>query len=184
MPPFDDDTVREILKTARTIAVVGFSATLSRPSHYVAHFLCDRGYRVIGVNPGLAGQMYFGERVVADLSELAGEGVDIVDVFRASENAPEVAAQAVAHLPDLKCLWLQVGVISQEAADIAQNHGVAFVQDRCLKIEYPRLLGSLPLRSRANCDVECVLLPRCRHSPAVADRNDAGRQSENPIPAK
>ncbi len=135
-----DDTIRAALREARTIAVLGFSPRPERPSHYVAQFLQSRGYRVIPVNPGLAGQSWLGETVHADLAAIpAGIAVDMVDVFRAPEAVPEVVAGMLAHRPEVKTLWLQLGVVHEEAAARARAAGLRVVMDRCPKIEIPRL---------------------------------------------
>ncbi|MCE6961331.1 CoA-binding protein [Cereibacter sphaeroides] len=135
----DDETIRRILRETRTIAVVGWSPNPARPSHGVAVFLKAAGYRVIPVNPGQAGREALGEVVRADLAALADEGVDMIDIFRRSEHVPEVVRQALEHLPDLRTVWMQLGVTSAGAAEMAEAKGIAVVQDRCPAIEIPRL---------------------------------------------
>ncbi|MGC9446924.1 CoA-binding protein [Cereibacter johrii] len=137
--PLADDEVRRILASTRTIAVVGWSPNPDRPSHQVAAFLKARGYRVIPVNPGQAGQEALGETIRPDLAALAGEGVDMVDIFRRSDHVPEVVAAALAHLPDLRTVWMQLGVRNAEAAKEARNRGLQVVENRCPAIEIPRL---------------------------------------------
>lgn len=140
-----DDLLRRVLTQTRTIAVVGFSADPSRPSHYVAAFLKDRGYRVIPVNPGLAGQVFLGETVRAALADIPAEDrVDMVDIFRRSEQVPPVVDDALAHLPHLRTVWMQVGVMNAEAAAKAEARGLTVIQNRCPKAEYPRLFGDRP----------------------------------------
>lgn len=134
-----DAEISQILTETRTIAVVGWSPNPSRPSHRVAAYLKDRGYRVIPVNPGHAGEKALGETVAPDLAALAGEGVEMVDIFRRSEAVPEVVAAALAALPGLKVVWMQLGVTSDAAAAMAEAKGVQVVQDRCPAIEIPRL---------------------------------------------
>lgn len=136
-----DETLIEIFRRTRTIAVVGFSANPSRPSHYVAEFLQAKGYRVIPVNPGLAGQEFLGERVRASLAEVAE--ADFVDVFRQTDAVPGVVEEALAHLPGLKTIWMQLGIAHPEAAAQARAAGVTVVQDRCPKIDYPRLAARI-----------------------------------------
>lgn len=133
-----DDELRGLLARVRTIAVVGYSHSSHRPGHYVAAFLAERGYRVIPVNPGLAGQERLGVRVAARLSEI-DEPVDMVDVFRRPEHIPGVVEEALEALPGLSAIWLQLGLRSPEAAEMARARGVSVVQDRCPKIEIPRL---------------------------------------------
>ena len=133
------DEIARILRQTRTIAVVGWSPNPDRPSHHVAAFLKAQGYRVIPVNPGHAGTSALGEVVRADLAALAGEAVDMVDIFRRSEQVPEVVQAALAHLPGLRTVWMQLGVRSPEAAALARAKGVAVVEDRCPAIEIPRL---------------------------------------------
>lgn len=135
-----DAELREILTTTRTIAVLGFSANPDRPAHGVAAFLQARGYRVIPVNPGLAGQVALGETVYADLASIPQEiAIDMVDVFRAPEAVPGVVAQMLTHRPEAKVLWLQLGVIHPEATARAQAAGKLVVMDRCPKLEIARL---------------------------------------------
>lgn len=130
-----DAELREILKTVKTIALVGWSPKPDRPSHRVAAFLAAKGYRVIPVNPGQAGQSALGETVVASLAE-AGP-VDMVDIFRRSEEAGAVVDEAIA--AGAKVVWLQLGVIDEAAADRARAAGLRVVMDRCPAIEIPRL---------------------------------------------
>jgi len=140
--PPNDATLRDILKTTRTIAVVGVSMNPVRPSYFVARYLSMRGYRVIPVNPGHAGARLFGETVRASLADCPAE-TDMVDIFRRSEHVPPIVADAIAQLPQLRTVWLQIGVQSDEAFGMAQARGLAFVQNRCPKIEYQRLFGEL-----------------------------------------
>jgi len=132
--PSDDD-LRDILTSVKTIAVVGWSPKPDRPSHGVAAFLKRRGYRVIPVNPGQAGQEALGETVVATLAE-AGP-VDMVDIFRRSEEAGAVADEAVRL--GAKVVWMQLGVVDEAAASRARAAGVQVVMNRCPAIEIPRL---------------------------------------------
>lgn len=138
----ETDRLRRILRESRVIACIGVSANPVRPSHYVARYLKLKGFRVIPVNPGLAGQELFGEPVVATLAEIAAP-VDMIDIFRRSEHVPPIVADAVAHLPHLRTVWMQIGVISPEGAEIARENGLEVVMDRCPKMEYQRLFGEL-----------------------------------------
>ena len=134
-----DEILRRILTTSRLIAVVGWSPKPDRPSHGVAAFLKRRGYRVIPVNPGQAGQEALGETIRASLSEVLAEvgPVDMVDIFRRSEEAGAVVDEAIAI--GAKAVWMQLGVIDEAAADRARKAGLQVVMNRCPAIEIPRL---------------------------------------------
>ncbi len=136
----DIATLRRILKSCRTVAVVGLSAEWHRPSYFVAKYLQQHGYRVIPVNPRYAVQQILGETVHASLDDI-GEPVDMVDVFRRSADVPPIAAQAIRI--GAKCLWQQLGVASAEADAAARAAGLDSVMDRCTKIEHARLFGGL-----------------------------------------
>jgi len=138
----NDSDLRRILRGMKTVAVVGVSANPVRPSYFVARYLGLRGIRVIPVNPGLAGQTLFGETVVASIAECP-DTVDTIDVFRRSDHVPPIVDDAVAHLPNLKTVWLQIGVTSDHAQALCADRGLDFVQNRCPKIEYQRLFGEL-----------------------------------------
>ena len=134
-----DADLRRILTETKVIALVGWSPKPDRPSHRVAAFLHQRGYRVIAVNPGVAGQdSGLGGPVVARLADIAGP-VDMVDIFRRAEDVPEVVDQALAALPGLKVIWMQLGIENAEAAAVARAAGLEVVQNRCPAIEIPRL---------------------------------------------
>lgn len=137
-----DEHLRDVLKRTRRIAVVGVSTNPVRPSFYVGRYLALKGYDVVPVNPVYAGETLFGKTVVATLAE-AGEGVDMVDIFRRSEAVPEVVEEALADCPDLRTIWMQIGVSHAEAAAKAEARGIDVIQDRCPKIEYQRLFGEL-----------------------------------------
>ncbi|HEY0213739.1 MAG TPA: CoA-binding protein [Paenirhodobacter sp.] len=134
-----DTEIRDILTSTRVIALVGYSANPQRPSYGVAQYLRLRGYRVIPVNPGLAGQVIEGETVYADLASIpADAGVDMIDIFRAPDAVPGIVAEALA-LPDVRTIWMQLGVIHDVAAATAIAAGKKVVMDRCPKIEMARL---------------------------------------------
>ncbi len=137
-----DDEIADLLRMARTFAVVGASANPSRPSHGVARFLLARGYEVIPVNPGLAGGELLGQPVAADLAAIT-RPVDIVDIFRNSEAALDIVRAAIREKDRLgiKAVWMQLGVINEVAAGEAATAGLTVVMDRCPAIEWPRLLG-------------------------------------------
>jgi len=130
-----DAEIRDILTSVKTIALVGWSPKPDRPSHGVAAFLKRRGYRVIPVNPGQAGQQALGETVAASLEEVGP--VDMVDIFRRSDLAGAVVDDAIA--VGAKVVWMQLGVVDEAAADRARAAGLQVVMDRCPAIEIPRL---------------------------------------------
>jgi predicted CoA-binding protein len=131
-----DDELGRILREARTIAVVGLSADPEKPSHEVAAYLQAHGYRIIPVNP--RGGVILGETVYADLRAVP-EPVDLVDVFRPAAACPDIARAAVA--VEAKALWLQLGIVNEEAAALARAAGLAVVMDRCTLREHRRLLA-------------------------------------------
>jgi uncharacterized protein len=133
-----DAEVRELLRGVKVIAVVGLSANPDRPSNQVGWYLHHQGYRLFGVNPMCPAPEVFGVPVVPALDQVP-EPIDLVDVFRRPEYTPDVARQAVA--VGARALWLQLGIRSAEARAIAEGAGLAYVEDRCLKVEHGRLLG-------------------------------------------
>lgn len=137
-----DENLRKILRRTKSVALVGISGNPVRPSYFVARYLSLKGMRVIGVNPGLAGQSLFGEMVYADLTSIPDD-VDMVDIFRRSDAVGPIVDEALARWPMLQTIWMQIGVIDQPAADVAEARGVDVVQNRCPKIEYQRLFGEL-----------------------------------------
>ena len=138
----DDETLARLLKGMRNVAVIGVSPNPVRPSYFVARYLGLKGMRVIPVNPGHAGETLFGETVRAGVADLPPE-VDTLDIFRRSEHVAPIVREALDRLPDLRLVWLQIGVVSDEARALCAARGVAFVQNRCPKIEYQRLFGEL-----------------------------------------
>ena len=142
-PPEAIDTViRRVLEGARTIAVVGASQNPDRPSNYVMKFLQDQGYRVLPINPGLAGQALWGETVYASLAEAPGP-FEMVDIFRASDVAGAVVDEAIGlqETKGIRSVWMQIGVIDEAAAGRARAAGLDVVMNRCPKVEFPRLIG-------------------------------------------
>ncbi len=136
----DIQTLRRILKENRVIAVVGLSADWFRPSYFAAKYMQEHGYRVIPVNPRYAGKEVLGERCYASLKEIP-ERIDVVDVFRRSEDVGPIADEAIAI--GAKVLWQQIGVKNEAAAAKARAAGLDAVMDRCVKIEHARLFGGL-----------------------------------------
>lgn len=136
MPLTADAEIRALLETTHTIALVGASPKPERDSNRVMAFLIAQGFRVIPVNPGLAGQSIHGQPVAATLGDI-GERIDLVDIFRNSEAAGETVDEAIA--AGAKAVWMQLGVINPAAAKRAETAGLKVVMDRCPKIEIPRL---------------------------------------------
>ena len=134
----DPGTIRTILSTTKTIAIVGLSPRSERPSYFVGSYLKSEGYRVIPVNPNAT--EILGERAYPDLLSIP-DPVDVVDVFRKPEDCVEIARQAVAI--HAKTLWLQLRIANLEAARIAEEAGLNVIMDRCLKIEHGRYSGTL-----------------------------------------
>ncbi len=136
MPHDSPAQLRAILENVRTIALVGASEKTNRPSHEVMVYLQQHGYRVLPVNPRIAGRQLLGETVVADLPSLS-EPVDMVDVFLAPERTDAIIDQAITL--QIPILWLQIGVINEAGVARAEAAGLTTVMDRCPKQEIPRL---------------------------------------------
>ena len=134
----DARTIREILLSARTVAVVGLSPNPLRPSNFVGYYLQRHGYRIVPVNP--REREILGETSYPSLTDIPFP-VDVVDVFRQPDAVPAIAREAVQI--GAKALWLQFGVISQEGADIAEQGGLKVIMDRCMKVEHARHLGRM-----------------------------------------
>lgn len=140
----DDTHLRQVLKAARVIAVVGISANSVRPSYYVARYLQLKGYRIVPVNPGHAGETLFGETVHAHLRDIPADiPVDMIDIFRRSDHVPPIVAEALDHLPALRTVWMQIGVENAEARAMAEARGLTVIENLCPKMEYQRLFGEL-----------------------------------------
>jgi predicted CoA-binding protein len=136
MPLTNDEDIYELLAGTRTIALVGASDRPDRPSHGVMAYLQSRGYRVLPVNPHITGEHVHGEYVWRELGQI-GEPIDMVDIFRRPAAAGEAVDEAIA--VGAKSVWLQIGVINEDAAARAEAAGLAVVMNRCPKIEIPRL---------------------------------------------
>src|SRR5271165_6292276 len=138
--PYADAKIRSILQRVRTIALVGASDDWNRPSYFVMRYLQGKGYRVIPVNPKLAGQTLLDEAVYGSLRDIP-ETVDMVDIFRAPGAAPEVVADAIAIRAGV--VWMQLGIRNDAAAATAEAAGIEVIMNRCPKIEFGRLGGEL-----------------------------------------
>jgi predicted CoA-binding protein len=137
---YDDAYLRRVLDAVKTIAMVGASTNWNRPSHFAFKYLQAKGYRMIPVNPGSAGETMLGETVRASLADIP-EPVDMVDIFRKSEVAGAITDAAIAI--GAKVVWMQLGVRDDAAAARAEAAGLTVVMNRCPKIEYGRLHGEL-----------------------------------------
>jgi uncharacterized protein len=137
---YTDQYLREVLKSVRTIAMVGASEHWNRPSFFAMKYLQDKGYRVIPVNPQAKGEEILGEKVYNRLADIPVK-VDMVDIFRRADAVPELVDQAIAK--GAPVVWMQLGVRHDEAARKAEAAGLKVVMNRCPKIEYSRLHGEL-----------------------------------------
>ncbi len=141
---YEDAYIAGVLSDVKSIALVGASANTSRPSYFVLKYMLAKGYAVVPINPGLAGQELLGQKVVASLADL-DQPTDMVDIFRSSDAALEVTREAL-RLKDklgIKVIWMQLTVFNQQAADEAEGAGLRVIMNRCPKIEYGRLSGEI-----------------------------------------
>jgi predicted CoA-binding protein len=136
-----DDDIREMLTSLKTFAVVGASQNPARPSYGVMRFLLDYGYTVKPINPGLSGKTIHDQAVWASLADVPGPA-EVVDIFRASDAVPGVVQDAIAQKDRLatRVIWMQLGIVNEQAATQARTAGLTVVMDRCPKIEYARLM--------------------------------------------
>jgi len=143
---YSDKYLRGILTESKTIAAVGVSTNAIRPSYFVARYLNLKSYRILPVNPVYAGQQLFGEEIYQSMAALPADiRVDMVDVFRRPDQVLAVVEEAVEQLlpRGLKSIWMQIGVINEAAAALAEANGLKVVMNRCPKIEHQRLFGEL-----------------------------------------
>ncbi len=139
---YSDTYIRGILNTVKTIAMVGASEKENRPSYFAFKYLLERGYRMIPVNPGHAGDSMLGQKIYARLSDIP-EPVDMVDIFRASQYALPIVQEALSLKPRPQVIWMQLGIRNDEAAALAEANGMKVVMNRCPKIEYGRLSSEI-----------------------------------------
>jgi hypothetical protein len=157
---YPDSYIRGILNSVKTIAMVGISPKDVRPSYFAFKYLLERGYRMIPVNPGLAGQELLGQKVYARLADIP-EPVDMVDIFRASQHALPIVKEAIEMKPRPQVIWMQLTVRNDEAAALAEANGMKVVMNRCPKIEYGRLsseIGWIGVNSRTLSSKRAPLL--------------------------
>ena len=143
-PNYPDPLIARILRSVKIIAMVGASPNEVRPSYFAMKYLTDKGFKIIPVNPGQAGKTILGQKVYASLSEVPPP-VDMVDIFRNSEAAGGITDEVLANKDRLgvKILWMQLGVINEDAAKRAEAAGLTVIMNRCPKIEYGRLSGEI-----------------------------------------
>ena len=157
---YDDSYIRGILNTVKTIAMVGVSANVSRPSYFAFKYLMERGYNMIPINPGLAGKQLLGKTIYARLSEVP-EPIDMIDIFRAANYAMPIVQEALTLNPKPRVIWMQLSVRNDEAAALAEANGMKVVMNRCPKIEYGRLsseIGWMGINSRTLSSKRAKLL--------------------------
>jgi predicted CoA-binding protein len=144
LPQYPDSLIKSILRSVKTIAMVGASGNDIRPSYFAMMYLLNKGYKIIPVNPAMAGKEILGQKVYASLKDVPAP-VDMVDIFREAKFAPGIARETVAEKDRLgiKVLWMQLGVISQEAESIGKDAGLTVVMNRCPKIEHGRFSGEI-----------------------------------------
>jgi uncharacterized protein len=139
---YDDNYIRGILNTVKTIAMVGASEKDNRPSYFAFKYLLERGYNMIPVNPGQAGHDMLGRKIYARLADIP-EPIDMVDIFRASQHALPIVEEALALTPRPTVIWMQLGVRNDAAAKLAEDNGLKVVMNRCPKIEYGRISSEI-----------------------------------------
>jgi predicted CoA-binding protein len=132
-----DQTKKDLLESSKVIAMVGLSPKIDKPSNRVANYLKAHGYRVIPVNPQY--EEILGEKSYKSLSDIPDK-VDVVDIFMRAENVVPVVEEAIKIKP--KAIWLQLGIVNDQAKAIAEKNGIDFVQDLCIKLEHARLIGT------------------------------------------
>jgi len=147
MKHYTDEFLRELLKTTKTIAMVGVSLNEMRPSYFVARYLNLKGFQIVPINPGHAGKELFGQMIYPSLAEIPEDvgPIDMVDIFRRSEQVGPIVNDAIAALSTrgLRTIWMQIGVTNTDAEAVAEAAGLNVIMNRCPKIEHQRLFGEL-----------------------------------------
>ena len=143
-PDYPDALIARILRSVKTIAMVGASPNAARPSYFAMKYLLDKGFKIVPVNPGQAGNEILGQKVYARVSDLPPP-IDMIDIFRNSEAAGPITDEVIANKDrlEIKILWMQLGVINEQAAKRAEAAGLTVIMNRCPKIEYGRLSGEI-----------------------------------------
>jgi uncharacterized protein len=143
-PDYPDALIARLLRSVKTIAMVGASPNESRPSYFAMKYLLEKGFKIIPVNPAIAGQEILGQKAYASISEVPPP-VDMVDIFRNAQAAGPITDEAIANKDRLgvKVLWMQLGVINEDAKTRAEAAGLTVIMNRCPKIEYGRLSGEI-----------------------------------------
>ncbi|MBU2983309.1 CoA-binding protein [Lentibacter algarum] len=139
---YSDRFLKRILERAKLLGIVGLSSKQTRPSFFVGRYMKLRGYKIVPVNPAYVGQSFMGAPYVGGLDEMP-QDVDFLDLFRRSEDVLPIVEEALERLPKLQTVWMQIGVVNEEAAELARAKGVDVVMNRCPKIEHQRLFGEL-----------------------------------------
>jgi predicted CoA-binding protein len=144
MPTYTDDYIKSILRLTKVIAMVGASGNEMRPSFFAMKYLLAKGFVIHPINPGMAGKDILGQKVYGSLKDVPAP-VDMVDIFRTPDVAPAIVREALEEKDRLgvKTIWMQLGVVSEEAAKLAADAGLNVVMDRCPKIEYGRMSGEI-----------------------------------------
>jgi hypothetical protein len=144
MPQYSDEFIKPILRSTKVIAMVGASGNEMRPSFFAMKYLLAKGFVIHPVNPGMAGKEILGQKVYASLKEVPAP-VDMIDIFRGADAAPGIVREALEEKDrfGLKTIWMQLGVVSEEAAELARAAGLQVVMDRCPKIEWGRMSGEI-----------------------------------------
>jgi predicted CoA-binding protein len=139
---YSDSYIRGILNTVKTVAMVGASEKENRPSYFAFKYLLERGYTMIPVNPGHAGEQMLGQPIYARLADVPVP-IDMIDIFRGSRYALPIVQEALTLTPRPQVIWMQLGVRNDEAAAVAEANGMKVVMNRCPKIEYGRLSSEI-----------------------------------------
>ena len=144
MPDYPDSLIKNILRSTKTIAMVGASGNDMRPSYFAMMYLLAKGYLIHPINPAMAGKKVLGQTVYGTLKEVPAP-IDMVDIFRGADQAPGIVREAIEEKDRLsiKTIWMQLGIVSDEAAALARDAGFTVVMDRCPKIEHGRFSGEI-----------------------------------------